>query len=292
MLRTLRNLVAHPLNRSNVVGALLRFVRWQISVRLMPCPHIIPFVDNTVLVMERGMTGATGNWYSGLHEHADMAFVLHTLRPDDIFVDIGANVGSYTVLAGGAVGARVINVEPIPGTFEKLCRNVIANRLSDRVNCHNIGAGSEEGILLFTADRDTTNHVVTAEEARTVKTIDVPVRRMDDVLQGARPRLLKIDVEGWEAEVLKGMPETLADPTLIGVVMETNSLAGRYEGNEDDEVIGIMTKAGFRAFSYDPFARQMLEGGTGHNTIFLRDLDTTRERVASARRFRLVNGTV
>ena len=47
-----------------------------------------------------GMTGATGNVYCGLHEFEDMALVLHALRPRDLFVDVGANVGSYTVLGG------------------------------------------------------------------------------------------------------------------------------------------------------------------------------------------------
>ena len=46
-----------------------------------------------------------------------MALVLHVLRPDDVFVDIGANVGSYTILGGGAAGADCISIEPIPSTF-------------------------------------------------------------------------------------------------------------------------------------------------------------------------------
>lgn len=296
MLKTLRHLVTHPLNRADRPGAILRFLRWQLSVRLMRCPQVVPFVDDTVLVMERGMTGATGNWYSGLHEEGDMAFVLHMLRAGDLFVDIGANVGSYTVLAGGAAGAQVVTVEPIPATFARMRRNVRINGLEDRVSCHNIGAGSAEGTLHFTADRDTTNHVVSAEEASRIPTLAVPVRRIDDVLAGACPVLMKIDVEGWEAEVLRGMPDTLACPTLVAVVMETNAAATRYHGAggaaEEDEVTQIMQAAGFRACSYDPFARQVLEGGTAHNTIFIRDLDAVRTRVAQARRFALVNGTI
>lgn len=47
------------------------------------------------------MTGATGNWYCGLQEYEDMSFVLHALRPGDLFVDVGANIGSYSILAAG-----------------------------------------------------------------------------------------------------------------------------------------------------------------------------------------------
>ncbi|TMC68336.1 MAG: FkbM family methyltransferase, partial [Chloroflexi bacterium] len=92
-------------------------VRWQFVSRLIAGPIALPFVEGTSLFAMRGMTGATGNWYCGLHEVREMAFVLHLLRAKDHFLDVGANVGSYTVLAGGAVGARVTAVEPIPETF-------------------------------------------------------------------------------------------------------------------------------------------------------------------------------
>ena len=63
------------------------------------------------------MTGATGNIYTGLHEFEDMMFLLHLLRPGDIFVDAGANIGSYTVLASAVVGAKSISFEPVPPLF-------------------------------------------------------------------------------------------------------------------------------------------------------------------------------
>ncbi|MBO9467529.1 FkbM family methyltransferase [Tropicibacter sp. R15_0] len=292
MWRTIRHLMEHPLNRTNRLAAIMRFFRWQMVARIMPYPHVVPFVDDTVLVMEKGMTGATGNWYSGLHESADMAFVLHLLRGGDVFADIGANVGSYTILAAGCCRSKVVSVEPIPGTFSKLERNVAVNRLSDLVTCHNIGAGSEEGTLRFTADSDTKNHVVSEAEAKGTKTLDVPVRRLDDVLSGATPRLMKIDVEGWESEVLKGMPQILADPTLVAIVTETNDFADRYQSDGQSEVAQIMAQAGFVPCSYDPFAREVRQGGTHQNTIFVRDLALVQERVKTARRFTLINGEI
>ena len=59
------------------------------------------------------MTGATGNIYAGLHEFVDMAFCLHLLRSGDLFVDVGANIGSYTVLASKVAGANSVTLELI-----------------------------------------------------------------------------------------------------------------------------------------------------------------------------------
>ena len=118
--------------------------------RLLSGPIALPFVEGTSLFASRGMTGATGNWYCGLHEVRDMAFVLHMLRRGEQFLDVGANVGSYTVLAAGAVGAQVTSVEPVPRTFAHLQRNVALNGLSATVNAWQGGLSDSAGTLRFT----------------------------------------------------------------------------------------------------------------------------------------------
>ena len=69
------------------------------------------------------MRGATGNIYAGLHEFIDMIFRLYFLQPDDLFLDIGANVGSYTILASGVCGAETWAFEPDPDSASFLRRN-------------------------------------------------------------------------------------------------------------------------------------------------------------------------
>jgi hypothetical protein len=68
-----------------------RFLPWKLGSRMLCMPVIVPWVGSTSLVIETGMTGATMNFYCGLHGAADMAFVLHVLRPGDVFLDVGAN---------------------------------------------------------------------------------------------------------------------------------------------------------------------------------------------------------
>lgn len=71
--------------------------------------------------------------YMGLHEFENMAFLLHFLRKEDLFFDIGADIGSYTILASGHVGAHTFAFEPIPSTFQSLANNVAINRINDSV---------------------------------------------------------------------------------------------------------------------------------------------------------------
>jgi len=107
MLRQLKFVTNHPLIRRNPIAALMRVAAWQVRSRTQTeCLHV--WIEGTRLAVRKGMTGATGNIDCGLHEFADMAFVLHTLRAEDVFLDIGANVGTYSVLASDVCGARTI----------------------------------------------------------------------------------------------------------------------------------------------------------------------------------------
>src|SRR5208337_4657605 len=77
------------------VAAFYRYGWWQAASRLQETIEY-EWVSGSKLLVKNGMTGATGNIYCGLHEFADLAFLLHLLRPGDLFVDVGANIGSYT----------------------------------------------------------------------------------------------------------------------------------------------------------------------------------------------------
>ncbi len=160
-----------------------RVVSWQIGSRLLPFPVELPWIAGSCLVTERGMTGATGNWYCGLHEFSDMGLLLHYFgneaEPVDGFLDVGANVGSYTVLASAVCGRRSIAFEPLPSTFARLERNVRANGIEDLVDARCSAAGAASGTIRFTADLDTMNQV--AEEGYRGSTKEVPVVPLDEV---------------------------------------------------------------------------------------------------------------
>jgi hypothetical protein len=91
----------HPLTRDAPWKAWTRFVVWQVRSRIHD-DLIFSWIEGQRLAVRRGMTGATGNIYMGLHEFCEMMLPLHFLREGDLFLDIGSNVGSYTVLCGEA----------------------------------------------------------------------------------------------------------------------------------------------------------------------------------------------
>ncbi|RYZ44957.1 MAG: hypothetical protein EOP49_26165, partial [Sphingobacteriales bacterium] len=110
--RSLNFILNHPYNRHNKISGLLRYIAWQISYRINPKPVVRNFTANTKFWVWRGLYGITGNLYCGLMEYEDMTLLLHILRDEDTFFDIGANAGVYTVQAmyAGCLSE--------PGTFQ------------------------------------------------------------------------------------------------------------------------------------------------------------------------------
>jgi FkbM family methyltransferase len=291
---TLRFLLRHPLTMHRPLQALSRYVRWQIGSRVVPGAVVVPFVNDARLVVQAGMTGATGNVYAGLHEFEDMSFVLHALRASDLFVDVGANIGSYTVLAAKAVGAHVLAFEPIASTCDALRDNLALNGIAPRVEVWQSCVGSSAGMVRMTSGQDTTNHVLGDGDPRGDANVQVPVVTLDAALAGRRPFMLKIDVEGFELEVVRGASECLAAPTLQCVIMELNACGQRY-GRSDAELLARMRDYGFEPYGYEPrtrrLAQPMAAERTG-NTIFLRDRSLLEQRLRSAAAYRVLGQNI
>jgi FkbM family methyltransferase len=276
LLRTLKFIVGHPLNRGRPVRAIARYVGWQIASRIKS-EVVVDWIEGTKLAARNGMAGATGNIYCGLHEYEDMSFILHALRPGDLFIDVGANVGSYAVLASGVCGARTIAIEPDPITANHLARNIEINSLGNLVRIERTAVGEKTGEVRFTVGRDTMNQVA-AEGDRDAQI--VPIRRLDDILRSDEPAIMKIDIEGFEEQALSGAARTLAKPSLWAIEAET--VTPRAEE--------ILHAAGFEKFAFDPTRRNFRksEVATGSNSLFVRNLAFVAERcmTAPARRYR------
>lgn len=281
---TLSFILRHPLNRTRKFAALRRFVRWQLGSRLALGSVAVPFVDSTRLLVRPGMTGATQNVYCGLQEFEDMGFVLHALRPGDLFVDVGANIGSYTILAAGASGAHCLSFEPSPTTFVHLLDNIRLNNLESRVTARNVGVGASPGFMTFTSGLDTENHVAAEGEA-VADPIEVRVEPLDVALSASPATLLKIDVEGYETEVVNGASDVMRGESLLAVVMELNGSGLRY-GYDEEQIHQSMVRWGFEAVRYDPLQRTFTQLGSRNsadgNTLYVRNLECLRDRVRTA----------
>ena len=287
ILGIIKKLITSPLSFNNKLKVILRFIKWQISQRIFQSTIIYHFTENSKIFIKKGMTGATGNLYYGLDEFNDMGFLLHFLRKEDVFIDVGSNVGSYTILSSAEIGAKTISIEPVPSTFDFLANNISLNNISGLVDAHNIALGGRNGSIRFTTTQDTVNHVAINNEK---DLIEVQVNTLDSVIKEINPCLIKIDVEGYESEVLKGADITLKNPSLMALIVELNGSGRRY-GFDDNDTHQKLINNGFNPYKYDPFSRSLFSAEVSHNQnmIYIRDVDFALRRVRTARKIKINN---
>jgi FkbM family methyltransferase len=291
--RTFGFIFNHPLSKRHIVRSFASLLLWQVQSALRPDKfYVKPFIKPVKFYARKGLTGITGNIYSGLHEFDDMAFLLHFLRPGDVFFDVGANVGSYSLLALGVCGAKTVSMEPIEPTFNILMQNIALNHLGENILAINAAAGGEEGKLLFTSAYDTGNHVAAKDEPD-ANVVSVPVITIDSLTAGKVPVLVKIDVEGYETEVLKGMTETLDKPDMKALIIELNGSGARY-GYDEAKLHELLLSKQFSACRYDPFTRSLKPVPTfgSFNTIYCRDIDFVEQRIRTADGVRIMGETI
>lgn len=131
-------------------------------------------------------------------------------RERGTFVDVGANIGFYSVMAAKQ-GNTVIAIEPNPSAYRSLLRNIKSNGLESRILALNQAAWSENRWLRLECGKESDLSKIGTVGSR------VQAVALDDVLSGVSPTLVKIDVEGSESHVLQGMTKTMAlhHPTIV-----------------------------------------------------------------------------
>lgn len=277
----------HPLTRDHKLKAYFRYFAFHVTQLINGNrPIKQQLIKNVYYYASMGDAGIVGNIYTGLEDFEEMSFLLHFLTSDDLFIDIGANVGAYSLLAAGGCKSQTLAIEPIPTTFNKLVANVKLNNLSNLVECLNIGVGAMEGVLTFVeTPHSELNHVASSNENPTDPQIAISVLTLDSLVPTIKPSLIKIDVEGFELEVLKGATNCLTDKTCQAILIELNGSGEKY-GVKDAQTYSTLLKYGFKPYRYEPFARILTEihenDQQGRDVIFIRDLDFVLTKILQA----------
>lgn len=153
----------------------------------------------------------------GIYERQYLDFLLKVLPPEAVALDIGANIGNHALYLARHIAA-IHAFEPNPVTFARLKHNVDRNPVRGRVALHPVGLGDAEGMFRFASNVSgnlgASGFLREDEPADTRdQVIELPIRRADDYVTALDlPRLdfVKLDVEGWEASVFRGLSATIA----------------------------------------------------------------------------------
>ena len=190
-----------------------------------------------------------GEW-----EPLETEVVVRLLNPGAVFVDCGANLGWYTVIAA-AYGATVIAFEPEPNNLRLLRANIEANDVSTDVTVHPVGLGRRAGSgRLSLSDENQGDHQLGERPDR--PSIEIEVVTLDAALEGVKPRMLKLDTQGSEVAILDGGAQTLAGMRSYpaGLILEFWPMGLKGAGSTAGELIAHiqpLLEQGYRCFEID-----------------------------------------
>jgi FkbM family methyltransferase len=207
-----------------------RYLTKRYKTRTRQTPKPVSFGNPPIWINVSSSIGGLGPYYEIVHQGIYSPLPDFVPQPGYCVVDVGANIGIYSAWALRHMGdhGSVVSIEPHPRTFSLLMENL---RLNGRTsgNAFQVGCGKEDGILSLTFDpREPT--MASFRPRSTGSQVDTEVKRLDGLIQQVNPHhidILKIDVEGWELEVIKGAHGILPRVQRILIEVESESHAAR-----------------------------------------------------------------
>lgn len=242
-----------PDNHGRRLNALLRSVMWLINKKTLRRPWTLRVFDrlklrcypNSIIALHVVQRGERHDWDTA-------QLITSFLRDGDTFVDVGANIGLYTLPASRLVGGggRVVAVEPSPANRARLEENLALNGISS-VRIEACALGECDGELAF-SDEDALAHIDMSGSGSKVL-----VRTLDEIAPEGTIHLLKVDVEGFELSVFKGAVSLIQAARLPVILFEMNQSHDRY-GVSAGEIFGFLKAHGYQIGRYEHDCRRIV----------------------------------
>jgi FkbM family methyltransferase len=232
----------HPSNEGGRRRALLRAAAFQVRGRVLRRRTLARLGEKSVIWADLHRTGASMVVYANPPDRAMLTW-RDRLGPGDLFVDVGANIGSYAIWAA-ELGAEVIALEPAEDTFALLAENVALNGY--QVRAIHAAAGAESGTARFTSGLDCVNRFDPGG------IVEIAVITIDSIIGNRTIAGMKVDVEGFEIEVLRGCEKALSEHRVRLIQLEWNATSVRAVGTDRRPVADLLAKHGYSLYAAGP----------------------------------------
>jgi FkbM family methyltransferase len=245
--RVIGRIWTHPSNRGGRVAALGRAFAWQTWKRVTRTPVRVRYTDGFDVICHPDSGSASNVFYFNQDfDPEEMALVRRILRPGDGFVDGGANIGIYAMLAASLVGptGRVVAFEPFPRHGDRLRENAAVNGFG-QVRLVAAALTREPGTVSFVTNRDVSNRIQTRTDAD-ADTITVRATTLDAELAEERNFTVgKLDLEGSEIAAFGGAQRMLAKGSPALWILEWNEGLFRKRGHDPMELVAVLAEHGY-----------------------------------------------
>jgi FkbM family methyltransferase len=244
--RTMRSRATYYVATLPVVGYSL-LVCWHRGWLPAPRKHVTAYLRDGRHLRCQLWDRTQRTMYLGLFEPSETRILRELLNPGDTFIDVGAHIGWFTTIASKGVGdsGQVFAFEPYTSNAAILKENLAYNDCTN-VRLVQVALGSQPGTLTLARGGEDSGGVTALDWASDGR-LEVPVTTLDEAAADVGPiTLMKVDVEGWEAHVLRGGARTLARTKYV--LIELNRPALVKAKSSPEELFDLLRSAGFAKF--------------------------------------------
>jgi FkbM family methyltransferase len=249
-LNKLRWLFSHGIARKHPMRTIWRLLSWElIRFSNVPVESRYDGAFDITLMPNEGASRLA--YYFGVSEPELFAFYEDFLKPGMTVVDAGANIGLHTLFFAKRVGpeGRVYAFEPGQSAFGRLQSHVERNQLAN-VRCFHCALGASEGVVALAENcQDNSRSFVVESSSKVIDTKNIALRPLDQVLKEesvGRADFLKIDVEGFEPQVLEGASNYLRQQSIRVLQLELDDSSLARSGYTAAQVSNMLHDAGYR----------------------------------------------
>jgi FkbM family methyltransferase len=238
----------HPANRGRRLRRTLSSIRFQIMGRLFGRRERAPVGSHSLIEADARVYHASRAMYANPVDWNEMLAWKRALGPGSLFVDVGANVGVYTIWSIEA-GADVIAVEPSRIARERLVSNLELNGY--RAELVAAALGETEGTMRLTSELDNQNRLLLSGDSDQIESEEVPVLTLDRLIGDRTVDGLKVDVEGAELLVLRGAQRLLAEQRIKLMQLEWNESSVSLLEQDRTPIAELLESHGYELFRAD-----------------------------------------
>jgi len=244
---------SHPLNKENFFSTFFRLIWWKCNQLFFHLPTVVLLTNKIRCICYPDSSYGSLIIYTRLPEYEEMNYVLKTLQKDSVFVDIGAGLGDYSLLAASKINkGKIFAFEPHPIAFKQLLENVRLNRLEKTVSTYNIALSNQTGKVSFLANDVSELSSISLD--KNFNTIEVATITIDEFCQKnelSKIDLMKIDVEGAEHLVLSGANKFLSQHRIKRILIELNPRSETLVNKSVEDTLVLLERAKYTFFKFD-----------------------------------------
>lgn len=268
MLNGLLLVLNHPCNRGHKLRAFFRILWWKCNQLFFRLPVVIQLTPEMKCICQPSSSYASLIVYTTWPEFAEMQYAYNNLQPRSTFIDIGAGLGEFTLIAASKITiGKIVAFEPTPLAYRQLLTNIALNNLEKQVKTVTAVVSDKNGKEKFDEASISEVSRISPTKVGQKNVLAITLDTFCKKEKIKRIELLKIDVEGAELKVLRGCKSLLAHGGIEKIIVELNPNCRQY-GYTQYDTVEFLQENEYRIFT-------LTEDGTLLPfTISQRELDT------------------